>query len=56
MVDDPEFLTKAMYGLGKLTRQGVPIVAKTGYYLNDVRSQAVSRMRLRRPDSKNGPG
>ena len=24
-----------MYGLGKLTRQGVPIVAKTGYYLND---------------------
>lgn len=35
VVDDPEFLTKAMYGLGKLTRQGVPIVAKTGYYLND---------------------
>lgn len=35
VVDDPEFLKKAMYGLGKLTRQGVPIVAKTGYYLND---------------------
>lgn len=35
VVDDPEFLAKAMYGLGKLTRQGVPIVAKTGYYLND---------------------
>ena len=35
VVDDPQFLQKAMYGLGKLTRQGVPIVAKTGYYLND---------------------
>ena len=35
VVDDPKFLEKAMYGLGKLTRQGVPIVAKTGYYLND---------------------
>lgn len=35
VVDDPQFLAKAMYGLGKLTRQGVPIVAKTGYYLND---------------------
>ena len=31
----PEIPGKAMYGLGKLTRQGVPIVAKTGYYLND---------------------
>ena len=34
VVDDPQFLTKAMYGLGKLTKQGVPILAKTGYYLN----------------------
>lgn len=34
VVDDPQFLTKAMYGLGKLTCQGVPILAKTGYYLN----------------------
>ena len=32
VVDDPQFLQKAMYGRGKLTRQGVPIVAKTGYY------------------------
>ena len=37
VIDDPKFLEKAMYGLGKLTRQGVPIVAKTGYYLNDRR-------------------
>ena len=35
VIDDPKFLQKAMYGLGKLTRQGVPIVAKTGYYINE---------------------
>ena len=35
VVDDPQFLRKAMYGLGKLTKQGIPILAKTGYYLND---------------------
>lgn len=35
VVDDPQFLRKAMYGLGKLTRKGIPILAKTGYYLND---------------------
>lgn len=34
VVDDPEFLIKGMYGLGKLTRHGIPILAKTGYYLN----------------------
>lgn len=35
VVDDPQFLRKAMYGLGKLTKNGIPILAKTGYYLND---------------------
>ncbi len=34
VVDDAEFLQNAVYGLGKLTRKGVPIVAKTGYYFN----------------------
>lgn len=34
VIDDPEFLKKGMYGLGKLTRHGIPILAKTGYYLN----------------------
>lgn len=34
VVDDEQFLVKAMYGLGKLTRKGIPILAKTGYYLN----------------------
>ncbi len=35
VVDDPAFLSKAMYGLGKLTKNGIPILAKTGYYIND---------------------
>ncbi|MCI8468146.1 MAG: glycosyltransferase [Eggerthellaceae bacterium] len=35
VVDDPDFLETAMYGLGKLTKKGIPILAKTGYYLND---------------------
>ena len=34
VVDDPKFLVNGMYGLGKLTRKGVPILAKTGFYLN----------------------
>ena len=34
VVDDPEFLVKGMYGLGKLTKKGIPILVKTGYYLN----------------------
>lgn len=35
VIDAPDFLKTAMYGLGKLTRKGIPILAKTGYYLND---------------------
>lgn len=34
IVDDPDFLKKAVYGLGKLTKTGVPILVKSGYYLN----------------------
>ena len=34
VVEDECFLERGMYGLGKLTRRGVPILAKTGYYLN----------------------
>ena len=34
VLDDREFMAKAMYGLGKLTKRGIPILAKTGYYLN----------------------
>lgn len=35
VIEDPEFLKKAVYGLGKLTKKGVPIVAKTGFFLNE---------------------
>lgn len=35
VVEDPDFLSKAMYGLGKLTRQGVPILVKSGFYINE---------------------
>ncbi|MCL2529681.1 MAG: hypothetical protein FWE41_05045 [Coriobacteriia bacterium] len=31
-VDDPEFIDKAVYGLGKLTKTGVPVLVKTGYF------------------------
>lgn len=34
VVDDADFLQSAMYGLGKLTKKGIPILAKTGYYFN----------------------
>ena len=34
-VEDPTFLRRAVYGLGKLTRMGIPILAKTGYFLNN---------------------
>ncbi len=34
IVEDPEFMKKAVYGLGKLTKKGIPIVAKTGYFLD----------------------
>ena len=35
IVEDVDFLEKGMYGLGKLTRRGIPILAKTGYYVNE---------------------
>lgn len=34
LVQDPQFLVKAVYGLGQKTRQGLPIVAKSGYFLD----------------------
>jgi hypothetical protein len=33
-VDDPDFLEKAVYGLGKLTKTGVPVLVKSGYWLD----------------------
>ncbi|WP_165042971.1 MULTISPECIES: glycosyltransferase family 2 protein [unclassified Adlercreutzia] len=43
VIDDPNFLVNAMYGLGKLTRKGIPILAKTGFYLNSQNSCMASR-------------
>lgn len=34
LIEDPEFLKKAVYGLGKFTSKGIPIIAKSGYYLD----------------------
>lgn len=34
VIDDEDFLEKAMYGLGKLTKKGIPILAKSGFYFN----------------------
>lgn len=34
VVLDKDFLLKAVYGLGQKTRQGLTILAKTGYYVN----------------------
>ena len=34
IVQDEDFLEKGMYGLGKLTRKGIPILAKSGFYYN----------------------
>ena len=34
VVDDADFMEKAVYGLGKLTKRGIPILVKTGFYLN----------------------
>lgn len=34
VVLSPDFLAEAVYGLGQKTRQGLPIVAKSGYFLD----------------------
>ncbi len=32
IIDDQDFLEKAVYGLGKLTKTGVPVLVKTGFF------------------------
>ena len=34
VIEQRDFVDRAVYGLGKLTRRGVPILAKTGFYYN----------------------
>ncbi len=31
-IDDRDFIKNAVYGLGKLTQKGIPVLVKTGYY------------------------
>ena len=49
IVLDGDFLLNAVYGLGLMTRQGLPIVAKSGYYLNQEASPyaPVHKLKLR---------
>ena len=35
IIDDYEFIDKAVYGLGKLTKTGVPVLVKTGYFSDE---------------------
>lgn len=32
MIADPDFIEQAVYGLGKLTKTGVPVLVKTGFF------------------------
>ena len=34
IIDDPDFIEKSCYGLGMLTQNEIPILIKTGYYLD----------------------
>ncbi|MDY0341868.1 MAG: hypothetical protein RBS17_11760 [Coriobacteriia bacterium] len=42
VVTDPEFLTRAMEGLGDVDDKGRPVLAKTGYYLSEQGSCATA--------------
>ncbi len=43
IVEDEAFLEKAMYGLGKLTKRGVPILVKSGFFLDSENSYLSTR-------------
>ena len=34
LIDDRDFIEKGLFGLGKLTRRGIPVLVKTGFYFN----------------------
>lgn len=46
----PEFLTNAVYGLGAQPRQGLPVLAKSGYFLDRRNSALADRRRVQRCD------
>jgi hypothetical protein len=35
IVTDPDYIARALYGLGRNTKDGTPILAKTGYYVDE---------------------
>ncbi len=45
VVEDPEFVKRGCYGLGMLTQSGVPILIKSGYYLDKKGSYRASERR-----------
>ncbi|MDR1421688.1 MAG: glycosyltransferase family 2 protein [Coriobacteriales bacterium] len=34
VIIDPDFLKKAMYGLGKLSKKGIPVLVKSGFFID----------------------
>lgn len=47
VVLDPEFLTSAVYGLGAQPRSGMPVVAKSGYFLDRRNSALADRRKVK---------
>lgn len=47
IVLDPEFLAQAVYGMGAQPRNGTPVVAKSGYFLDHRNSALADRRRVR---------
>lgn len=50
VVLDPDFLTNAVYGIGAQPRQGMPVVAKSGYFLDRRNSALADRRKRKRYD------
>ena len=47
VVLDPDFLTSAVYGLGAQPRSGMPVVAKSGYFLDRRNSALADRRKVK---------
>ena len=47
---DPDFLTNAVYGLGAQPRQGMPVMAKSGYFLDRRNSALADRRKVKMYD------
>lgn len=47
VVLDPDFLTSAVYGLGAQPRSGMPVIAKSGYFLDRRNSALADRRKVK---------